>query len=368
MPTHKLIPYTIKLREKKDPGEEVDRPGDYWDLTDLQSEHSDIDDYQSIIDLIEEELREVFLEPFENEDNQRTLNVDRWIRADDMRILGNMDSLSFSEGDINTENEIEYVTRDLDGRDENTLEGIIYAGIYGYAADFYNVDSGERDENAREVSDSEEIPFYFLIHVPDGHYRAFLVIERFGVRGAKGILESRIEQTLNDIDEDIKLEMQPITSDELLTRLQRAEAIKGFEVIKNGVPKATHERNSENLGGSNEVRSKVYISAGWGRTVENDQGMIDWILDNQEYPFAEIYEGEPDEISVEVVENNRQRKLSLTDDEIRMEQIVDPERVPLDDDTGHPVIRHLARDSRQFTNDILEKYDLDTIDQDPLLE
>jgi hypothetical protein len=363
VPTHKIIPYHVRLHPRGSAGDE-----DYWDLTDLPSESSSFSDYPTIIDLFEEELEALRDQYHDDTENEKTLGVNGWIRA----------------GDTDTESESEVTEQTslaasvADGGSEaaepteNTIEGLFSYGSYGEAADFRNTQDDTKTEMAKERHMSSERGFYFGLHIPsDNTDKAVLVLHRIGNKGLKRILNARLQARVGDIDTDAQLEITPIAPESVINDLLSADALKAFHIVKKGTPKTDHESESTTLGSRKDLKSTVRIDAGHGNRVslskESVKNDLREMVRNQEYPFAEIHGGDPDDFKAEVIDDDKPRKVSMKGKRVDMEQRINLEEVEVDPEIGHPTPAALGGKARGLINEVLEAYNDDRISENSML-
>lgn len=366
MPTHKIIPYHVRLHPRGSAEDD-----DYWDLTDLPSENSNFKDHETIIDFFEAELEELQKQYHDDSKNKKTLGVKDWVRA------GTPDD--DDKSDTKQTQQASLLTSMADGGsqtdepDEHTIEGQFSYGSYGEAADFRNTIDDTRTEIAKEKHVSEERGFYFILHIPsDNTNKAILVLHRIGNKGLKSTLNLRLQERVGDIDTEVLLQMTPIAPESIIDDLLSADALKAFVIKKKGVPKAAHENESSTLGERKDLKSTVRIDAGHGNSVSLDQESVrDRLRDivrNQEYPFVEIHGGDISDFKAEVIEDSKPRKISMKGKRIDMEQRIDLEEVEVDPEIGHPTPEALGEEARDLINKVLEKYNDDTIAAGSMLD
>lgn len=345
---------------------------DYWDLTDLPSENSNFKDYETIIDFFEAELEELQKQYHNDSKNKKTLGVKEWVRAAPAPDNDN-------ESDTKQTQQTSLLTSVADGGsqtdepDEHTIEGQFFYGSYGEAADFRNIIDDTRMEMAKEKYMSEEKGFYFALHIPsDNSNKAILVLHRIGNKGLKSTLNVRLQESVGNLDTEVQLQMTPIAPVSIIDDLLSADALKAFVIRKKGVPKAAHENESSTLGERKDLKSTIRIDAGHGNSVSLDQqsvrNSLRDIVRNQEYPFAEIHGGDISDFKAEVIDDSKPRKISLKGKRIDMEQTIDLEEVEVDPETGHPTPEALGEEARDLINDVLERYNDDTIAEDSMLD
>lgn len=171
MASNKLIPYWITIREVKNP----DKP---WDQTRLQTYDRDFP-YNNLADYFEDFLREHI-----GEDN---VHVDR-------------------------NREKTFTVAEPVRRSGNTIEGRFKSGEYGRNADFWDVEEHERIEDARKENHAEEIPSYFLFHIPDeDRSQGLLILSKYKRKGIKTLFRDLFLPRLRDDIEtgDAYMDIEP---------------------------------------------------------------------------------------------------------------------------------------------------------------
>lgn len=322
MPTHKLIPYWMELRESQNPGPS-------WDLEEIIYSPA-MFDRVSIIDIFE-------------------------------RFSG--DFLGDNPG--NTE-----ILRDqqktftLDGfhRENRTLQGVMDVGKWGEGANHFNVSNEERERGARSPADAVEIPYFFLLHLPDRNtQRAIFILHKPGNSGAKRPFETTLKDWMHD---DIYLEFNPIMSDNLLEQIQDADRLLKLKLKKDRVAEAPHQRLGGLFEDERDVKQVVEFSANQGQNLPlNREDPIERIRsflgssNNTSPATTTIIEEEFSEAKLSIEEDGSTRTFSIDDDEVNMQQVLDREDDNLSTDSqGHPTPESMSPVTIEFANDILRRH------------
>ena len=71
--------------------------------------------------------------------------------------------------------------------DKNSISGILKTGNYGFAAELENIDTGRM--TMRGIHDCQLIPLFFRFDFKKGKDAGILLLQRYGIYGAKAALE-----------------------------------------------------------------------------------------------------------------------------------------------------------------------------------
>ena len=115
----------------------------------------------------------------------------------------------------------------------SVVQGIIKCGDYGYAADLENLDSG--DQFQRGINDCEYLPFYYRFEFKNGQDEAIVLLQKFGSRAIKTVLEEDLKTYFEAAVPDAGLSLNPIVSEDYVLKVLGG-GIKQLKYIKFYVP------------------------------------------------------------------------------------------------------------------------------------
>lgn len=338
MVTHKLVPYKIRIWEVHERGHEI-HEDEYFDLTSFPSSMPWASPYSSFLELIEESLEEIHVNPYINEDSERTLTAIDW------------DS-NFSD---------------------NEIEAVLSKGNYGDPGDHLDVievqEPGNtvedvRDTNALDENTALEKRYHFLFKVTtSSSRRGIVILQARGNGSVKSDLRKIIEAKLLDINENIRFEMVPIAGGDLYDELMD-NPIKGFEVLETQVDADEYLQESDELGSQpTKNRVTINLSATGEDQFQFSRGDIREMIDNKEVPLIEFPEVDGDQGTsshkVEIEKNGRPRKLNISKDQPKMEQEINTD---IDYTNGRPDMVSVGIQSRRFASEVLHEQGWGTID------
>jgi hypothetical protein len=319
MAVNKLVPYWISVRE-------VEEPSSSWNQTELhtnepQFPENNLADY--FYNFCEKYAEDVHID----EEEQKTFTVATPIE-----------------------------------RDGNTIEGVFKSGEWGRNADFWDIDEHERIEDAREENHAEEIPYYFLFHIPDiDNDQAILILRKYKRRGTKTLFSNLFRPRDRDIDVgDAYMDIQPHYSNEVIEKLDEADSIASVKFRgKDTVParekyadRQDIERVEDDISGQLEVGTELKI------TPKDNQGSfrqyVKGLVGNSrrnDFDYSRI--DSFSSANVTVMEGESQLTFSLWKEKIQMRMDLDPDEYNLDIYGGHPTPHSLGCVARQLANDLM---------------
>lgn len=340
MTTHKLIPYWLTLRETRNPGFQ-------WDLEEIIYSPATLD-RDSIIDIFAD-----FCNYYLGDDPSST------------EILRKAQNTFTLEGYR---------------RENRTLQGIMLVGGWGEGANHFNVEQEHRTREARTRNDSAEIPYYFMVHLPERDTkRALFIIQKPGNYGAKGTLESVLKIWLHN---KIHFDLNAIMSDDLLEQILQADRILRLKLKKDRIAEAPHQRLGSIFESEREVKQVVEFSAQAGQSLpltrENPVERIRELLsrynditgsNNTSPATTTILDEEFDDAVLSIEEDGSTRSFSIENDEVTMQRIIDPELDNISfNSLGHPKPKSMSRVAVYFANNILSDHQEPTLDEGIILD
>lgn len=236
------------------------------------------------------------------------------------------------------------------------ISGIIKSGEYGFEADFFDTKLRKRLQSARKQEYSEELPFFFLFHLPKKNFNVgFLVLEKFKQFGIKIILQKVLTETLEKHNKNLLIEINPLINEKLLNILKSSEKLIEIKFLKKEVPKDVADKslikNYEDICEEHSFKIK--------RNKEillNVRDKIERALKNVDYPYSEIKNEKYDEVKLIVKRDNTTSTISL-DDVPRFRECMPVSPKTSDLDRGFPKESYLYNKSKEYLNTILKSYD-----------
>jgi hypothetical protein len=114
-------------------------------------------------------------------------------------------------------------------RGNRILSGILETGEWGYTTQLQNVESGEITYD-RQIDESENFPFYFLIQIPEASRRGIVILQRFGNRGIRTQLLTDFQNYFSTQFDDFRVHINPLAPgsviDQYLSNEGRVTAIR----------------------------------------------------------------------------------------------------------------------------------------------
>lgn len=321
MASNKLIPYWVKLREYQSPGKD-------WDQADIRDPNFP---YNNLADYFEEFLKDYLGQEDVHQDteNEKTFTVQRPIK-----------------------------------RKGNTIEGRFKSGEYGTNADFWDVEEYERIEDARQENHAEEVPYYFLFHIPDqDSHEALLILSKYKRKGIKTLFEKLFLPRNRDIRTgNAYMEIEPHYSDKVLKEIDEADSIaslrfRGTDLVparEEYADRRSVERTSNDISGVIDVGTELKLTpkGNQGAFRELIRGLIPGET-NSSFDYGKLETEKFDTANVTVVEGESQLTFSLWKEKIQMRMDIDPDEYDLDVYGGYPTPYSLGCVARQLANDLM---------------
>lgn len=336
MAKNKLIPYWIEVRE-------VEEPSTNWDQTNIHTNEPKFPN-DNLADYFQEFINQYLDDVYIDQDDQKTFTVVEPVR-----------------------------------RQGNTIEGRFKSGEWGRNADFWDIDEHERIEDAREENHAEEIPYYFLFHIPDqDSEQALLILSKYKRKGVKTLFSSLFNPQFQDEDiGDAYMDIEPHYSDQVLEKLNEADGIASVRFRgRDSIPAREQyadrqdiERVNDEISGQLDIDTELKLTPKGNE--QNFREMVKGLITRQdddddeappEFDYGRIDPDQYSSASVTVVEGESQLTFSLWKERIQMRMDVDPDDYDLDIYGGYPTPHTLGNVARQLANDLMneENTPLDT--------
>ena len=365
MPHHKLSPYRVKLRQNHKNGMKV-RTEDLWELNDLGAMNPGLNKYDNFIDLLESFLQYLREEGHLNDDAKRALTATQF---------------KTGSGDF---------AASVEAR---TIEAELTYGRYDRVADHTDKDAFDdlndespyenRRESERDRETVAETRLHFLAHVPNNTNRsAFFVLHSYGRNSVKRRLQNALNEFIRE-DYDInspsfavgidrredtfKMEMNTVAGPDLIDEL-KSSSIVGFEVQTRDTNVPEYMSKSTALGNDSEGNLKIkYTSDSVLSDLQTKKQRLGERIRNEDYPLGELVDENPSRANA-IVETSSgdNRKINISRDEIRMEEVINPSDLKYDSD-GRVKIAEVGKQARRHLNKKLQGIGATTLDEDSLL-
>lgn len=323
MAEHKLVPYWIEVREHGEPDVK-------WNQTNIHLNERAFPK-NNLSDYFHEFLNDYKFDPDKedsnvhtNEDKKKTFTVERYFE-----------------------------------RQGNTVEGVFKSGEWGTGADFWDTENHERIQDARKENHAEEIPFYFLFHIPDvDNHSALLILSKYKRKGIKTLFEE-LFMPKTDIG-DALVDISPHYSSDIINEIEEADSIasvqfRGSEAIparEKYAQRKDIEKTGEKISGRMDVGTEFKLTPkgnqdsflGFAKRVAEKEVDSDF-----EYGRIDDFS----KASITVVEGDSQLTFPLWKDEIATRLDLDPDEYDLDLDGGYPTPYSLGCVARELANDLM---------------
>ena len=312
---------------------EVEEPDTEWDLTGIHSEEPEFPN-NNLADYFEQFCKQYISDVYVDEDEQKTFTIDE---------------RSFQ-------------------RNGNTIEGVIKSGEWGRNADFWDIDEHERIEDAREENHAEEIPYYFLFHIPDkDRSQALLIFRKYKRKGIKTLFTNLFHPRQHDVNVgDAYLTIKPHYSDKVAEKLEKADGVasvrfRGKETIPAREEYADRndiEKVGEDISGQLDVGTELKLTPkdNVDRFKKFAKGLIPGDDSSENFDYGRIEQQGFSSANVTVVEGESRLTFSLWKEKMQMRMDVDPEEYEIDIYGGHPTPYSLGCVARQLANDLMTSH------------
>ena len=314
MPTHSVVPYRIGLRKKGNKRK-------YWGLKDLQNQDSSLPD-DNILDSIANFLDKYKKSPVDDGDLEKTFRVEKF------------------------------------NRDGDVIDGIIRSGGYGYRTILRDIYTNVEEDKVE--SQAEELPFYFVISLPEtkrgstyeNNEILWIAFQQINGGGTKTLFYKYLNEYLIKSGTSSQLEINPVFSGEVLEEVLSSDRIKEIEFRMSETPDDVEEKYHLLEGMSElEQRSQAFaLKPDYGGSFERFRAMTRKIK-NMDRSFAEVVDDSVEDLKVRVEnENAGTQTIDVLEDEISMKRTLKPRELRFDG--GLPTTKSMAKRSRETINSI----------------
>lgn len=325
--TSRLLPYWVQVRERN-------KPGSYWNLSNLKQSQASFSSYDSVAEIIYDLCDAYQTQTEMDEDQQRTFTIEQL------------------------------------ARDEAIIEAEIRTGEYGITADFYDIEEEKRILNARDENHAEEFPFrMFYCTLASRPNTGLLILEIFQNRSVRSLLEERLENALTREYGNAYLEIQPAMDDRVDEMLDNADRfielnLQGREKLRSVDDYATDGGDVDGVDDGDQVRKEYVFKPERGESLR--QRAINAVAE-KDFELIGIEDEDYDDAKVTIVEDGNDYTFSLWEDEIRMRLNIEEDDEDVETIGGKPTTDSVERKSRELANILLPSNEK-SIETDPLLD
>ena len=232
----------------------------------------------------------------------------------------------------------------------NYVSGTVQRGDYGFGSTIFDV-RHQRVSHARQPTEADLIPYYFLFEVYPRADEGILILERFGQRGIKGVLGSDLAGYLGDRFPDVRLDIRPLVPQQWIDQFLRNGRIVRIRLIRFGIPSDIADRydvGHEEEEGNVEFR----ITAKRGREIPLVNRIRDVLAGDLQLPrFLEVRGFQYDDVKVELELGGRRRTIDLLHPDHFWPSTDVTDEVELDDDR-QPVFASIDEIARSLVSDV----------------
>ena len=115
----------------------------------------------------------------------------------------------------------------------DNMSGILKTGDFGFTAELENIATGVIKRRERE--DCQLIPFFFRFDFKKGQNKGILLLQRYGIHGAKTVLENDLGAFLANKDSELKLSLHPIIDPKVIEQMLAGQ-LKEIQFISQEIP------------------------------------------------------------------------------------------------------------------------------------
>lgn len=325
MAKNKLIPYNIRIKKTDTAG--------WLQLDDLTGYKQDL--------LESRERTDRSQIPFTPEEQQKLDDNDLFhILEDFFTTKQEQATKVFKESQKTTT----IIRHELEDRD---IYGIIKSGEYGFGADFYNIESKTRKNNARSPDDSEEYPFFFHFRIPVGQNDGRLILQTIGVHGIATVLQRYLNEYLEP--KGYVVVFNRVITTDFIDQLGGDRPLKEIRFIKKvvsqDVAEKIHTGESEDL-----IESRVF-STRKKRALSLTSSLKE-ILKNQNVTSYEILNEEYSEVKAIFTDSGSRRTLKLGFDKNQLGEVLILRKDIHKEKDGHPTFGVLLSESKKYLKNL----------------
>lgn len=197
------------------------------------------------------------------------------------------------------------------------VSGVLLTGDYGYEADLVNFETMTPAYH-RTVEDAELIPFYFMADLSTDGQQGVLLLQRFGVFGAKTVFCQDFEQFISSYFSDsdkVVLEINPILDANLASQWLERGRVVNIALVRQELPSDVADYlDSSNLPHPEikEAQLSLQIKRNSGFTRIWKEKINNVLVGRSNVKeIIEVPSFEPDTVRVEIVIDGARRVIDL---------------------------------------------------------
>ena len=235
------------------------------------------------------------------------------------------------------------VSKVLPEQDKNCVSGILKTGNYGFAAELENVNTGAT--KTRDVEDCQLVPLFFRFDFKKGKNEGILLLQRYGVYGAKKTLEDDIGSFLAEKDADLKFSLNPIVDLDVVEKMFAGE-LKEIHFISHEIPTDIADTIHLDVA-QTQGTLKMVLSA--KRKRQFMPGFLDFLRPlYQAGQCVEIHDVKYQEAQLVIRLDGKRRTICLTDLDKMRSMPLDITREIRINEEGHPTFFSIAQKAEEI--------------------
>jgi|GEM_PF-4599726 len=228
--------------------------------------------------------------------------------------------------------------------DDRHLFGIIRGGEFGIRADHLNTITKGRIKDARKKTDSEELPFFFHIFIPNDAVEGYVIFESIGIHGVAMQFESHLNEYLKTMKYSISISR--MVSQNFLEQINSSD-LKEISLIKKTVPKDIADK--VHTGESSDITEKITFKAKRNKKISLPNALFK-MLENNEVSQYEFLNDHFSEIKAVIKQQKMHRTATFGINAARMGELMYLGDIRLYKD--HPEYESIKERSLQYMNDL----------------
>jgi len=212
-------------------------------------------------------------------------------------------------------------------------------------------------EDARTEEDAEMMPYFMMYDYPakQNPDMAFLMLQKFKNQGSKTVFAKAFSEYIsNNFNDELTVEVNPIISNELAQKIEKAEKVVELSFIKREVTKDVAGKHIDNY---EDVKEERIFRAQRDENiaVRKAKKVVDSIKNN-ETRYLEIEDEKYEELKVTIKERGSETTVTLGKAS-RFREKKPISKNDIKTDGGHPVQSSILEEAKQYMNTILEGHD-----------
>jgi hypothetical protein len=248
---------------------------------------------------------------------------------------------------------VHFVTLVGSKRRSTYVSGTLERGGYGFSSTIFNVPLGKASY-ARQPTEANLIPYYFLFEVCPGADEGIFILERFGRGGIKSALGSDLAGYIRDKFPGFSLKIRTLVPSQLFDRYLEDGRIVRVRLIRFGIPRDIADRYAM---GHDETEGKVEfsITAERGREfplVDRIKGVLTGGLEPSQFLVIDQLKHYND-VKVELNLRGSRKTINLGHPSLSWPTMDVTDQVE-PEENGHPKFESIDEIARSYAMDIRE--------------